>query len=72
MGFSKLLLILLAIWLLRKIYLAYKKMRSDKISQSSDSTKVVPCSFCKVHIPINKATVVRNRFYCSEEHSKNA
>ena len=47
-------------------------MRSDKISQSSDSTKVVPCSFCKVHIPINKATVVKNRFYCSEEHSKNA
>ena len=72
MGFSKLLLILLAIWLIRRIYLSYKKMKRDKVMRSSKSSPAVPCFFCKVYVPIDKSIKVRNRFYCSEEHSKNA
>jgi len=33
--------------------------------------KIIPCSFCKTHIPLASAIKVKNKYFCSVDHSKN-
>ena len=70
MGITKLLIIALLVWVAFKIYLGFKS-RSKRADIKVSNKKVVPCSFCKVHIPITSAIKIGNKYFCSLDHSKN-
>jgi len=71
MGIIKLLIIVLLVWTTFKIYLGFKS-RSKRADNKGSNKRIVPCSFCKTHIPIASAIKVNNKYFCSLDHSKNA
>ena len=71
MGITKLLIIVLFVWVAFKIYLGFKS-RSKRGDNKGSNKKIVPCSFCQTHIPIASAIKVNNKYFCSLDHSKNA
>ena len=71
MGITKLLIIALLVWVVFKIYLAFKS-RSKIANTKKSNKKIVPCSFCKIHIPLASAIKVNSKYFCSLDHSKNA
>ena len=71
MGITKLLIIALLVWVAFKIYLVFKS-GSKKANNKGSNKKIVPCSFCKIHIPLASAIKIGNKYFCSLDHSKNA
>jgi len=70
MGITKIFIIALIIWLIFKIY---SVLKSREIATSKRlNKKIVPCGFCKTHIPVASAIMVDNKYFCSLDHSKNA
>ena len=71
MGITKILIITLLIWLAFKVYSAVKS-RSKNPDDNRLNKKIIPCSFCKTHVPLASAIKVKNKYFCSVDHSKNA
>ena len=71
MGITKILIIALLIWVAFKVY-SFVKSRAKKSDDYKLNKKIIPCSFCKTHIPLTSAIKVKNKYFCSIDHSKNA
>ena len=71
MGLTKILIIALFIWVAFKIYQVITS-RSNKGDESRFNKKIIPCSFCKTHVPLVSAIKVNDKYFCSLDHSKNA
>jgi predicted transporter len=71
MGIIKILIAALLIWIGFKIYISLKS-KTEKEKKDMLQRKIIPCSFCKTHIPISRAVKVNNKYFCSLDHSKNA
>jgi len=71
MGIAKILIIAIFIWAALKIYSKFK-LGLKSVDDEKLNKKIVPCNFCKTHIPIASAIKVSNKYFCSLEHSKNA
>ena len=71
MGIIKVLIIALLAWVAFKIYSGLK-LRSKRANDLRLNKKIVPCSFCKTHIPTASAIKIGNKYFCSLDHSKNA
>jgi len=71
MGITKILIIALLIWTALKVY-SVVKSRSNDSDDNRMNIKIIPCSFCKTHVPLASAIKVKNKYFCSIDHSKNA
>ena len=71
MGITKILIIVLLIWAALKVY-SVVKSRSKNSDDNRLKKKIIPCSFCKTHVPLSSAIKVHNKYFCSLDHSKNA
>ena len=71
MGITKILIIAILAWVVIKIYLGLKS-HSKRANDIRSNKEIVPCSFCKTHIPIASAIKVGNKYFCSLTHSRNA
>ena len=45
---------------------------SRKPSKEKETTEMVACDFCHVHLPKSEALIGRDGFYCSEAHRREA
>jgi uncharacterized protein len=64
----RLIIIVLVIWLGFRLYNLIKKKSAG--SQTKTITKdMVCCEKCGIHIPVNEATKLNNKFYCSPDHA---
>jgi len=70
MGITKILIIGLLIWAAFKVY-SVVKSRLKNLDDSRLDKKIIPCNFCKTHVPIATAIKVNNKYFCSVDHSKN-
>jgi len=71
MGITKILIIALLVWVAFKVYSAVKSREKNKDDVRLNK-KIIPCSFCKTHVPLSSAIKVKNKYFCSIDHSKNA
>ena len=71
MGLTKILIIALLIWTAFEVYSAVKS-RSKNSDDNRLNKQIIPCSFCKTHVPFSSAVKVNNKYFCSIDHSKNA
>ena len=71
MGITKILIIAILIWVAFKVYSVFKSRVKNKNDMELNE-KIIPCSFCKTHIPLASAIKVNNKYFCSLDHSKNA
>ena len=71
MGITKILIIALLVWVAFKVYSVFKS-KSKNSGDYRVNTKIIPCSFCKTHVPLASAIKVKNKYFCSVDHSKNA
>jgi len=71
MGITKILIIALLIWVAFKVY-SFVKLRAKNSDDCRLNKKIIPCSFCKTHVPLASAIKVDNKYFCSIDHSKNA
>ena len=71
MGITKLLIIVLLLWLIFKVYTSFKSL-SEIANDKKINQKIIACDFCKTHIPIASAIKVNNKYFCSLDHSNNA
>ena len=71
MGITKILIIVLLIWVVFKVY-SFVKLRAKNSDDYRLNKKIIPCSFCKTHVPLASAIKVNNKYFCSIDHSKNA
>jgi len=71
MGITKILIIALLIWVAFKVY-SFVMFRSKNSADYRLNKKIIPCSFCKTHVPLAYAIKVNNKYFCSIDHSKNA
>ena len=71
MGITKILIIALLIWATFKVYSVFRS-RAKKSDDSVLNGIMIPCSFCKIHIPKASAIKIGNKYFCSLDHSKNA
>ena len=71
MGITKILIIALLIWVAFKVY-SFVKLRAKNSDDYRLNKKIIPCSYCKIHVPLASAIKVNNKYFCSIDHSKNA
>ena len=71
MGITKILIIALLVWTAFKVY-SVVKSRSNNSDHNGMNKKIIPCSFCKTHVPRASAIKVKNKYFCCIDHSKNA
>jgi len=71
MGITKVLMIAILIWVAFKAYSAVKSRLINK-DEVRLNKKIIPCSFCKTHVPLDSAIRANNKYFCSLDHSKNA
>jgi len=71
MGITKILIIALLVWTALKVY-SVVKSRSNDSDDNRMNKKIIPCSFCKTHVPLSSAIRVNNKYFCSKDHSRNA
>ena len=69
MGITKILIIVLLIWAVFKVNSVIKS-RAKKSDNDRLNKKIIPCSFCKTHVPVASAIKVKNKYFCSINHSK--
>jgi len=72
MGIYKALILALLIWILFKIYSSLRSKAKKTTKIEGSTSRIIPCSFCKTHIPVVRAIKVKNKYFCSLDHSKNA
>ena len=66
MGFYKLLIVGLAVYL---GFVLFKKIRNAKAlsdSQSDSNKKMIACSVCQTHVPEDEAIMQNGKIYCSK------
>ncbi|MCW8900676.1 MAG: DUF2500 domain-containing protein [Gammaproteobacteria bacterium] len=70
MSLIRLIVIALIIYLLIQIFKrwAANKNSSSSSEQHQNSTAMVQCKTCKLHIPENEALKKDGEFYCSQAH----
>jgi len=71
MGIAKILIIALLIWAAFKAY-SVVKLKAKNSDDHRSNKKIIPCSFCKTHVPLASAIKVNNKYFCCIDHSKNA
>ena len=71
MGITKVLIIAILIWVAFKVYSVFKSRVKNKNDERLNE-KIIPCSYCKTHVPLASAIKVNNKYFCSLNHSKNA
>ena len=71
MGITKILIIATLIWVAFKVY-SVVRSRARNAANDRLNKKIIPCSFCKTHVPLASAIKVNNKYFCSKDHSKNA
>jgi len=71
MGITKILIVSLLIWAAYKVYSVAKSRAKNSVDYRLNK-KIIPCSFCKTHVPLSSAIKVNNKYFCSLDHSKNA
>ena len=59
-------LIVLAVWLIRRAFLTSSKSRNAPQIQGD----LVACARCGMHLPRNEAREAGGRLYCGEEHAR--
>lgn len=60
-------LIVLAVWLIRRAFLASNKSRQAPPPIQGD---LVSCARCGMHLPRTEAREAGGRLYCGEEHAR--
>ena len=71
MGITKVLVIAIFIWVAFRVYSAVKPRVKSK-DYVRLNKKIIPCSFCKTHVPLASAIKINDKYFCSLDHSKNA
>jgi len=71
MGITKILIIALLTWVAFKVYTSLKS-RAKTANDKKFHQKIIACDFCKTHVPLASAIKVKNKYFCSVDHSKNA
>jgi len=69
-GFIRVIVFGLAIWLLYKFYNAYKVRMAAMDSQEVKGGNMVKCSECGAYTPQNKAIESGAQFFCCRAHQK--
>lgn len=59
-------LIVLAVWLIRRAFLTSSKSRNASQIQGD----LVACARCGMHLPRNEAREAGGRLYCGDEHAR--
>lgn len=68
MNLLRLLLILLAIWIVVVLWRSRRRKIEQGAAKPSLAHDVVACAFCDLHVPESEALRDRGRWYCSREH----
>lgn len=69
MSLIRLIVIALIIYLLIQIFKRWSANKNNLPStQEDNSTKMVQCKTCQLHIPENEAFKKDGEFYCSQAH----
>ena len=63
------LLVVLAVWLIRRALRGPSQARPTKPAQGQPS-ELVSCAHCGMHLPRGEAHGLEGRLYCSEEHAR--
>ena len=71
MGITKILIIAILVWVAFKVY-TFLKSQAKTVNDKKLNQKIIACDFCKIHVPISSAIKVKNKYFCSLDHSKNA
>ena len=63
----KIIILFIIIWLGLRIYMALqaKKAKNDPVKHVED---MVSCVTCGIHIPVNEAIKIGNKYFCSKDH----
>jgi len=69
MGITKIIVIALLIWAAFKVFSVIKS-RAKNTDDNRLNKKIIPCSFCRTHVPLASAIKVNNKYFCSVDHSK--
>ena len=69
MGITKILIIALLIWVAFKVY-SFVKFRAKNSDDYKLNKKIIPCSFCKTHIPLTSAIKERDINLLKQAYSK--
>jgi len=64
----KFILLIIFVWLGIRIYQALKLKKQRKIILEK-SKDMVRCEKCGLHVPVNEATKLNNKLYCSPDHA---
>ena len=70
MGITKILIIALLVWAAFKVF-SFVKSRAKNSDDYKLNKKIIPCGYCKTHVPLASAIQVNNKYFCSIDHSKN-
>lgn len=69
MGLFRLIIIALIVYLLIQIFKRITANKNPPSTKKQDnSTAMVQCKTCKLHIPENEALLKDGEYYCSQEH----
>ena len=71
MGLIRLIVILLAAWLVWKLYKGYKarQLASRKTkTRTLPRGKMVKCEYCEVHLPEANAVSHEELWFCNQQH----
>jgi large-conductance mechanosensitive channel len=63
----KFIFLIIAIWLVLRIYQTLQGKKQKKIS-SAQPQDMVSCETCKIHLPVNEALKNGDKYYCSKDH----
>ena len=74
MGITRLILILIGIWVLftvlRRVVLLLGSDRSNRNTMPRTSEKMVACAHCGTYVPVSEALFADADYYCSPEHRR--
>jgi len=64
------LLVVLAVWLIRRALRASTKGRDAQAKPSGEIGELVRCARCGVHLPRAEARLADRLLYCGDEHAR--
>ena len=64
------LLLVLAVWLIRRAFAASKNREGSRGQASSQGGDLVRCARCGVHLPRAEALLAGGDTFCGEEHAR--
>lgn len=65
-----LLVLLWIAWMLFRKHLGAWRQRQQPATRGRQSTPVVPCSYCQVHLPQDEALEAEGLWFCSRKHQQ--